>query len=65
MKIDDKLVCLKTIKNLFGWDLFIKGNIYTILYVNKNDITLDHMLYGNEYMEFDKEFVEKNFVVYG
>jgi len=34
MKKDDKFKCLKTVNNLLGQPLFIKGETYTVLYVD-------------------------------
>jgi len=65
MRQGDKVKCLKTIKNLFGWVLFEKGKIYTVLNVDNEDVhimvTLDHTLYANEYMNYELDWVLKNF----
>jgi len=65
LKQGDKLICLNTIKNPLGWDLFEKDKLYTVLYVNNETIIttvcLNHNLYANEYSEFDLEWVVKNF----
>lgn len=53
MKIGDKLHCLETLNNLFGAPLFIKGQDYEILHITETGITLEHILYGNEFIEFD------------
>lgn len=53
MKIGDKLHCLETLNNLFGAPLFIKGHDYEILSITETGITLEHILYGNEFIEFD------------
>ena len=65
MKRGDKVKCLRTIKNFLGWVLFEKGETYTVLNVdNENihvEVTLDHILYANEYMEYELDWVLKNF----
>jgi hypothetical protein len=65
MKQGDKLICLETINNLYGDPLFEKGKIYNVLYVNNENIkisvSLNHILYANEYSEFDLEWVLQNF----
>ena len=65
MKKGDKVKCLRTIKNFFGWVLFEKGKMYNVLYVDNESIsvmvTLDHTLYANEYMEYELDWILKNF----
>lgn len=60
-KIGDKLVCIKNVNNILGYPLFIKGNIYEILDVSKDDdscdYTINHILHGNEYGDFSSDFV--------
>jgi hypothetical protein len=67
MKKGDKLRCLNTIKNVFHQPLFLKGEIYEVLYIDteniKTYVTLNHILYANEYMEYELEWVEKNFKI--
>lgn len=61
----DKLVCKKTINNPFGMPLFEKDKIYTVIYIDdagiKKTVCLDHILYANEYSDFDMEWVLENF----
>lgn len=47
-KVGDKLRCLEDIDNLFGWPLFVKGEIYEVLYVDDTDVTLNHKLYASK-----------------
>ena len=61
MKKGDKLICLNTINGILGNPLFIKGNVYTILYIDGDEYTLDHILWANEYASFSEEFIDKNF----
>jgi len=62
MKKDDKFKCLKTVNNLLGQPLFIKGETYTVLYVDgDDDITLNHILYANEYRGFSLRFINEHF----
>jgi hypothetical protein len=62
MKVGDKYICNKTINNIINQPLFIEGYIYKILYIDKEGlITLDHIMYGNEYGDFSKEFLNNNF----
>jgi len=60
----DKLKCLKQINNLLEKPLFLKDNIYDVLDVDDRTITLNHILYGNEYGEFDIDFIKENFEIY-
>ena len=64
MKIGDRLRCTYSVNNVFGRKLFIKDNIYEILYIDKCDgnITLDHILYANEYDDCTIEFVNSHFI---
>ena len=67
MKKGDKVKCLKTIKNFLGWVLFEKDKTYTVLSADNESvhimITLDHILYANEYMSYELDWVLKNFKV--
>lgn len=64
----DKLICIEDINNIFGNPLFIKGEVYEVLYVDNEDIktkvVLNHILYANEYKEYDLEFVIRKFKKY-
>lgn len=61
----DKLICTEDINNVFGMPLFEKGKEYDVLYVEnekvKTFIVLNHVLYGNEYMEHELEWILKRF----
>lgn len=61
----DKLTCSKGVNNIFGMPLFEKGKEYEVLWVDnekeKSVIVLKHILYANEYSEFDLDFIRKNF----
>lgn len=65
MRTGDKLICLNNINNVFGKPLFIKGEEYTILSIDNEAVTkticLNHILYSNEYSDFDLEWIRKNF----
>lgn len=66
MKKGDKLKCKKTINNVFGQPLFLKDEVYEVLNIEtennkKQYVTLNHISYGNEYMECHMEFIKKNF----
>jgi len=63
-KTGDKLICKRNIYNMMDQPLFIKGETYTVLFndTDNETVSLDHILYGNEYGEFDYDFVKKNFV---
>lgn len=63
MKIGDKLKCKNDINNLFECPLFIKDNIYEVLHIDGNLITLNHILYANEFADFEEEYVLKNFYI--
>lgn len=66
LKKGDKLRCLETLSNVFGTPLFVKDQIYDVIFVDGDDIdaliTLNHTLIGNEYTEFDIIFINKHFV---
>jgi hypothetical protein len=61
----DKLICTEDVNNVFGMPLFEKGKEYEVLYVDneqvKTFIVLNHVLYSNEYMEHDLEWILKRF----
>jgi hypothetical protein len=61
----DKLICTEDVNNVFGMPLFEKGKEYDVLYVDnekvKTFIVLNHVLYGNEYMEHELQWVLKRF----
>ena len=65
MRQGDKLRCLKTLNNVFGQPLFLKNEIYEVLYVDQEDVkiyvTLNHILYANEYQPYDLEWINKHF----
>lgn len=68
IKQGDKLICLEDVNNIFGQPLFVKGEVYDVIYVNNENITttlcLNHILYANEYSEFDLEWVINKFNKY-
>ena len=61
----DRLICIEDIKNILGQPLFVKGEVYDVIYVNNENVVttvcLNHILYANEYSEFDLEWVLKRF----
>ena len=61
----DKLLCIKEVSNVFGLSPFKKGEVYEVLCVDneqiKTYITLNNMLYSNEYKEYEIEWVLNNF----
>jgi hypothetical protein len=61
----DKFLCTEDVNNLLGWPLFEKGKEYDVLWIDNEKvkifITLNHVLYGNEYMEHELEWVLKRF----
>ena len=67
MKKGDKLICKKTINNILGNPLFEEGEVYTIIYIDdagiKKTVCLNHILYANEYSDFDMEWVIDNFLL--
>jgi|688.fasta_scaffold97633_3 hypothetical protein len=67
MKKGDKLICLENINNPFNKPLFKKDGIYEVLYVDNEGVTptvcINHILYANEYSDFDLEWVLKNFKI--
>jgi hypothetical protein len=65
MKKGDKFKCTKTVKNFFGWPLFVEGDTYEVLHIEEimgtTLVTLNHILYANEYEEQELSFIEENF----
>lgn len=61
----DKLLCTEDVNNVFGMPLFKKGETYEVLCVDneqvKTYIILNHILYANEYMEYELEWILKKF----
>jgi len=61
----DKLLCTKDVNNVFGMPLFKKGETYEVLYVDneqfKTYVVLNHILYANEYMDYELEWILKRF----
>lgn len=61
----DNFLCTEDVNNVFGMTLFKKGEVYEVLWVDneqiKTYITLNHILYANEYMEHELEWVLKRF----
>ncbi len=61
----DKFLCTEDVNNFLGWPLFKKGEVYNVLYVENEKaqtyLVLDHILYGNEYMEYELDWILKNF----
>jgi hypothetical protein len=61
----DKFLCTEDVDNMFGWSLFEKGKVYEVLWVDneqvKTFVVLNHVLYGNEYMEHELQWVLKRF----
>ena len=61
MKPGDKLKCSKTVYQLMDKPMFIEGKTYEIFNVYGREITLNHILYANEYQEFDIDFINEKF----
>jgi len=59
----DKFLCLEDVKNVFGFPLFKKDDTYTVLYLDDDSVTLDHILYANEYNSFPIEWVLEKFKI--
>jgi hypothetical protein len=61
----DKFLCTEDVNNVFGFPLFEKNKEYKVLCVNNEKIkiyiTLNHILYSNEYIEHDLEWISKRF----
>lgn len=65
MEIGTKLLCTNDVFNIFNQPLFIKDQVYEILHVYGSDsIVLNHILYANEYADFDMNFIKENFIEY-
>ena len=66
MNVGDKLICITQINNGWGWPLFDKGKEYEVLDIEILagkivSATLNHNLYGNQYIESTFDFIKKNF----
>lgn len=65
MQKGDKYKCIKTINNLFGWNLFKEGDTYEVLHVEEimgtTLVILNHILYANEYLEEEWDSIKENF----
>lgn len=65
MKKGDRLKCLNEILNPLGQPLFIKDEVYEVLYIDNEKflvmICLNHILYANEYNLFPIDWVLENF----
>jgi hypothetical protein len=65
MKRGDKLKCLNEILNPLGQPLFIKDEVYDVLYVDNEKfyvmVCLNHILYANEYNSFPIDWILENF----
>lgn len=61
----DRFLCTEDVNNVFGMPLFKKGETYEVLWVDhekvKTFITLNHILYANEYMEYEYEWILTKF----
>ena len=57
----DKLICLRTVKNYLNNPLFLEGDEYEVLYLTNDSVCLNHILYGNEYNHWEKNWVSENF----
>ena len=67
MNVGDKLICINQINNGWGWSLFDEGKEYQILDIDYDECgkimsaTLNHNIYGSEYIERKLDFIKKNF----
>lgn len=65
MKPGTRLMCVRDVLNVFGNFLFRKGDSYDVLFVDAEDgdVTLNHIMYANEYHCLPRKFIDENFVV--
>lgn len=58
-----KMICLESVYNIFEQPLFIKDEIYEVLHYDEKCeyVTLNHILYANEYQSFPKSWINKYF----
>lgn len=65
MKKGDKLICIKPVNDFLGQCLFEKDKEYEVLHVDNEKvkvyITLNHILYDNEYNTWEIEWIYKHF----
>lgn len=61
----DKFICTEDVNNIFGLPLFKKDEIYEVIMIDyekvKTFITLNHILYGNEHMEYELDWILTKF----
>lgn len=63
MKKGDKILCIKTLNNIFGEPLCIKNQNYTVLETNGlTYFIINHILYTNEYGELSMSDFDKYFL---
>lgn len=61
LKTGERLLCMNTIYNYFQQPLFKQGDVYDVLNVDEYSVTLNHILYANEYASFPIGFISRNF----
>jgi hypothetical protein len=57
----NKYICIETIKNVFSMPIYEKGEIYEVMWVDDEYVTMNHILYANEYAQHSIKFLEKKF----
>ena len=67
MKKGLKLKCLEDVNNILDMPLFVKDEVYEVLYVDHEStevlVCLNHILYANEYSSWSLEWVNKKFKI--
>lgn len=65
-KVGDKLICITSLDNWLGDELYNKDDTYNVLNVFDDEvtifITLNHKLIGNEYSDLPEYIINENFV---
>jgi len=61
MRKGDILICRENVNNFLDMPLFEKGKEYKVLYIDEQEVTLNHNLYANEYQSYPIKWVNEKF----
>lgn len=62
MQIGDIYIAKETILNVFGWPLYSRGEEYRIISIENDGLTLNHILYANEYQPISYKLFGEKFI---
>jgi hypothetical protein len=60
-EIGKSYICIETINNIFSMPLYVKGEVYKVLWLDDEYVILNHILYGCEYAPNTKKYLEGKF----